>query len=595
MNQVIQLKQTDGYVNPNPETGDPLNGDYMVNLDQKIVVEQGDTIAIKNTFIDTEATNSAEINVPPNTEITTRNYLYVNDLLTEQNLAVNLDNQVRTTFTGEPFIACRKLAGSGTEAGRVDTIEIQVEAGNNLDQNGTLVYKYTDVEGNPATYTGSYHIDQDEDGPKFVPIGKELIFLVADGIQFDTSNYFRFDVFPPQQQDLGLNGRNGIQRYPGPEEEVQDVYEPIILENKISVDAGNYDPNSLITELNTKTQLNTPDNTRLLNTPYLCATNGDNPAKLITPDPTIGTQEVFFFNTQGTDAFKLDGTVAQIYVGTDNFAFGYEEAQAQFTIDYIHFPYINNNDGTRVVGLFKQTDPNGGNASNYFTLVSYGGIFFNNISDNNGLLSKSMNFNLNQLSVPTTQVEFLIDTVSGKCPQTTQLVNSLHTFLPLTLGKQITGQLVTLNSFVDKRQGRNFQQVPVSAANQITGNFFAQSPDTYQILAGPSVIRKTFNFGYFLIEVEGKFPTDLLTTKNTFKFIKQIVGRYYENNSFTQGESGQIIYQHQSPEPLYLNSFRVRILNPDYTVPPGLGPNSAVFLEHIRGGVPPPSKPPANK
>lgn len=590
MNQVIQLKQTDGYVNPNPETGDPLNGDYMVNLDQKIVIEQGDTIAVKNSFIDTEATNSAEINVPPNTEITTRNYLYVNDLITEGGLALNLDGNPRTTFTGEPFIACRKLAGSGTQAGRLDTIELQIEAGNNLDQNGTLVYQYTDVEGNPATYTGSYHITSNETTPKFVPIGKQIVFIVANGITFDTTNWFKSNVLKPKDQDLGFNGANGVQKFPGPEEPVEDIFEPIILENKINVDAGNYDPNSLITELNTKTQLNTPDGTRLLNTAYLCATNGDNPAKLITRDPTIGTEEVTFFNIQGTDAFRLNGNTAQIYVGTDNFAFGYEEAQAQFTIDYIHFPYINNADGTRVVGLFKQTDPNGATASNYFTLVSYGGIFFNNISDNNGLLSKSMNFNLDQLSVPTTQVDFLINTVAGKCPQTTQLVNNLHTFLPLTLGKQITGQLVTLNSFVDKRQGRNFQQVPVSAANQITGNFFAQSPDTYQILAGPSVIRKTFNFGYFLIEVEGKFPTNMLTTKNTFKFIKQIVGRYYENNSFTQGESGQILYQHQSPEPLYLNSFRVRILNPDYTVPPGLGPNSAVFLEHIRGGLPPPAK-----
>jgi len=589
MNQVIQLKQTDGYVNPNPETGDPLNGDYMVNLDQKIVVEQGDTIAIKNTFIDTEATNSAEINVPPNTTITTRNYLYVNDLITEQNLAINLDGSARTTFTGEPFIACKKLAGSGTQAGRIDTIELGINSANNLRQSGTLVYQYTDVEGNPATYTGTYTIDDTDDKPKFVPIGKEIIFIVANGITFDTSNWFRAYVALPTTVDLSFNGPNGIIDFPGPEEEVQDTFEPIILENTIAVDAGNYDPNSLITELNTKTQLNTPDSTRLLNTSYLCATNGDNPAKLITP---VSTEEVTFFNAQGTDAFRLNGTVAQIYVGTDNFAFGYEEAQAQFTIDYLHFPYINNNDGTRVVGLFKKTNPNDNSAQDYFTLVSYGGIFFNNIGDNNGLLSKSMNFDLTQLSVPTTQVEFLIDTVTGKCPQTTQLVNNKHTFLPLTLSKQITGQLVTLNSFVDKRQGRNFQEIPVSTANKITQNFFAQSPDTYQILAGPSVIRKTFNFGYFLIEVEGKFPTDLLTTKNTFKFIKQIVGRYYENNSFTQGESGQIIYQHQSPEPLYLNSFRVRILNPDYTVPPGLGPNSAVFLEHIRGGVPP-SKPPA--
>lgn len=577
-NQVIQLKQTDGYVNPNPETGQPLNGDYNINLQQKIIVEQGDTIAVKNSFIDTEATNSAEVNVPPNTTITTRNYLYVNDVLTDGGLAVNLDNSNRTNFTGEPFIACRKLAGSGTEAGRVDTIEIQIEEGNNLDQNGTLVYNYTDVEGNPATYTGSYHIDSDDTEPKFVPIGKEIIFIVADGITFDTSNYFRFDVMPPRDVDLRFNGQNGLEDYPGPEEEVQDVYEPIILSNTIAVPAGNYDPNSLITELNTKTQLNTPDNTRLLNTPYLCATNGDNPAKIITPDSSIGTQEVFFFNFTGTDAFKLNGTVNQIYVGTDNFAFGYEEAQSQFTIDYIHFPYINNADGTRVVALFKKTDNGNNNAADYFTMVSYGGIMFNNISDTNGLLSKSMNFDLADLSVATTQSEFLIDTVSGKCPTTFR--NGTQ-FTP-KLAKQITGQLVVMNTFVDTRQGQSFFQVPTGANNKITQNFFASSTDTYQILAGPSVIRKTFNFGYFLIEVEGKFPTDVHTADNTFKFIKQIVGRYYENNSFTQGESGQVIYTHKSSQPLILNTFRIRILNPDYTVPPGLGPNSAVFLEHIK-------------
>ena len=577
-NQVIQLKQTDGYVNPSPETGQPLNGDYNINLPQKIVVEQGDTIAVKNSFIDTEATNSAEVNVPPNTTITTHNYLYVNDVLTDNGLCVNLDGSNRTNFTGEPFLACTKVAGSGVQAGRVNSLIISVQDSNNLDQNGTLVYKYTDVLGNPTTYTGNYHISSTDTTPKDVDIGKEIIFLVADGITFDTTNYFKFNVAPPNTASLFQNTDAAPIDYPGPEEEVQDVYEPIILSNTIPVPAGNYDPNSLITELNTKTQLNTPDSTRLMNTPYLCATNGDNPAKIITPDSSIGTQEVFFFNFTGTDAFKLNGTVNQVYVGTDNFAFGYEEAQSQFTIDYIHFPYVNNSDGTRVVALFKKTNNDNNNASDYFTMVSYGGIMFNGISDTNGLLSKSMNFNLEDLSVATKQSEFTIDTVVGKCPTTTRNGD----FFRPQLAQQITGQLVVMNSFVDTRQNQNFFQIPTGSNNQITQNFFASSTDTYQILAGPSIIRKTFNFGYFLIEVEGKFPTDVHTPENTFKFIKQIVGRYYENNSFTQGESGQVIYTHKSSEPLLLNSFRIRILNPDYTVPPGLGPNSAVFLEHIK-------------
>ena len=588
MNQIIQLKQSDGFVNKNPTTGENLNGDYEVNLDQKIVIEQGDTLVVKNSFIDTEASNSAQINVQPNTVITTQTYLYINDIVTDGNIIRNLDNSQRTNFTGKPFIACRKKAGSGAELKQVDKITVHINT-NPINPGETiatsLTYNYNDAENNRQSYKGTYVLPLNFKAGDDVTYDIGTTITFQDDIDFDTSDWnFQF-CNKPQLADLGFAENNNIIPYPGKVENVNDVYEPIILSNQIPVPAGNYDPDNLITLLNTKTQLNTPTDARLMNTPYLCITDNSTPAKLITPDPNIGTVEVYFFDETGTDAFSVAGGTAQIYVGTDNFAFGYEPSQSQFTIDYIHFPFINNADGTRAVALVKTTNLGNNNPGDYKLLNAYGGIMFNNIDDTTGLLRNAMNFDLTSLKVATTQIDFNILGIPGKCPK-------ISAQTPIVLAKNITAQLVVMNSFVDKRQNQTFYVPPVDTNNQITQTFFSASPDTYQILAGPSVIKKTFNFGYFLIEIEAKFPTNIYTAENTFKFIKQIVGRYYESNSFTQGESGQIVYQHQSAEPLYLNNFKVRILNPNYQVPTGLGPNSAVFLEHVKGGVLPPSKPP---
>jgi hypothetical protein len=144
---------------------------------------------------------------------------------------------------------------------------------------------------------------------------------------------------------------------------------------------------------------------------------------------------------------------------------------------------------------------------------------------------------------------------------------------------------VTLDTFVNKKTGANniYYRPPVNTANQITADFYAQAPYTQQILANQSALTNTQYSGYFLVEVKAQFSGGKVQTPNgTLNFIRQVVGRYFTQDSYTTGESGQIVYTHMSEEPLLVNSFHVRILDPSLRVSPNLGSGTTIFLAHVK-------------
>ena len=90
------------------------------------------------------------------------------------------------------------------------------------------------------------------------------------------------------------------------------------------------------------------------------------------------------------------------------------------------------------------------------------------------------------------------------------------------------------------------------------------------------------NEGYFLLEVNGGFVNHMFDTENDHQFTKAIISRYYSQDSYTSATTADsLVYVHKGPSTI-IQSFRIRVLNPDRRVPQGLGVGSAVFLELVK-------------
>ena len=584
---LIQLRQ-----NADNKNDIRVNGDYNINLQQKIVVNPGDQLAVQQSFIDTSTTNSGTINIPEDCTLTIHNGLYIMDVLTQPGLFRNLDDTVRADgdFTGEPFIACYR-SDPGEEVAVVNQVTLTCKTiiyprePSPPKVTGKVVYKYIDpAVGLVRTESYDYSFGEvDGKETKTFPIGRNIAYREGSMIVTVSGDY----MFGGEQNtSVSYKDTNTgkISPFPGLVEDPGAEFTPFEFETDIVIPAQKYSPQDLVSTINTLLQKNTPNNQRLVNSTFLATTSTDNPAKLqeVGVDPA-DQKEVFFINKDATKIFKIDGNTAQFYVGTNNVAFGWEPTQEVFTFDYIHFPYINNADGSDAIALIKTTNIADNNtAGDYVLATKYGGIFFTGFSDNlnnTSLIYDLMNFQggegTDSILAQIGRTSFTIGASTGKAP-TFNFVE----------GVNVTTQLCSLDSFVDKKQGANFFEPPVDNNNKIKRDFFSQAPYTVQILANSSVIKSADTKGYFLVEIQAQYSGGQVYTEGsgTLKFIRQVVGRYFTQDSYTTGETGQIVYTHTSDQPLIINSFRVRILDPTLKLADNLGQGTTVFLAHVKNG-----------
>jgi hypothetical protein len=588
--ELIQLKQT----TQNKYDVD-INGDYEVTLQQKIVVNPGDQIAVQQSFIDTSSIDpdSGMINIPVDCQLTIKNGLYIQDVLTSPaELFVNLDDTVRegNDFTGDTFIACF-ASDPGQPMNVINQItltgvgSLPPQGQDPPDVSTNVTFSYTDPEDNPQKDTFNFDFGEitDKETNTFA-IGKNITFKPGTMTVSNTTNN---GVNSASFSDVSFkNSESGkVTPSPGLVEDTGQNFKPFEFTSTITVPASKYSPDNLVSTLNTLLQKNTPNQSRLVNSPFLATTSTDLPAKLqeVGVDPA-DQKEVFFVNKDATKIFKIDGTKGQFYVGTNDFAFGYEETQGVFTIDYAHFPFINNADGSNAIGLVKKSNIDNNTPSDYLVATKYSGIFFYGFSDN---LDSSLIYSLMNFNAPGSVEKPNPLSITANIGQTDYNLGGIFTgtapTFSFTEGVNVTTQLSTLDSFVDKRPGNLFYEPPVDNSNQITTNFFSQAPFTQAILANASALKNSLTSGYFMVEIQAQIGGGTVYTEgNTLKFIRQVVGRYFTQDSYTTGESGQIVYTHKSPESLIINSFRVRILDPSLNVASNLGRGTTVFLTHVK-------------
>ena len=254
-----------------------------------------------------------------------------------------------------------------------------------------------------------------------------------------------------------------------------------------------------------------------------------------------------------------DPTVPDIYLGSSICEFSYSQETKDFEINRLHTPYY---DGGNITIQYI-------NIGGKFTSVNkIGGNFINSLYAKN---SKGEPVDFWSLQLGFGQ-DILTDfTFVDYTASTDILVPSSNDLID---GVGITGQSSTLDGVVSKN-------TPLVVTNVASSTIPA---DLTIGLKGTddNPTNQQDKFGYYLVEVGSQFKNEFLTPENNFRSIQQIVNRYYELNSYTSAENGQIIYEHTG-EDMLLQSFKCRILTSDKQVPTNIGNDNTLHIEIVKG------------
>ncbi len=551
------------------------NGDFATQLRRPIVLETGDQIVVNKSIIDSRGANAGKIVLEEETTIGFNFYYYVVNFDTDAKFSDLARNTAKTQadVDNDYYVVAGKTTPSGYEVMELTQVKYTITGSVKPAAKITAQFKYTELNGeeviHPITLT-------------FVSGGvnqyvSETLSLRARRLGTDPPFEVFVDVTDPDYlKSVGTSRADATLTTQVIGNTTQ--YFPILGKKSIVMPKGNYTPadfaerfTRLMTLNNQTTIFNnvvgTTDNTLLISTNDDLLTTQTDEACFIRM--TDGQKEFFYGNAAGT---------SPRFVGTNEFELNVDEDTNRFKFSYTHFPfYDSGNEAVRYNEIGTSTD--------YNLITAYSGILFHGffstiVKDGKNteinLWENQLGFNLNTLAI--SPQEYVDNTTLGvKVPN-------------FGSNPQIGVEVTSGNAGVDVgvvETGTTWRNVPDLSGNSgLTTNINQTEP----IFASGDIASTNFDFGYYLVELQGGIQTDLITNNSMKTNIFSVVGRYYENQNYTTGTTADaIVYQHNGATQ-YLNSMRVRILNSDFNVPDDLGIDNSVFVQHIKAPQQPPEK-----
>ena len=562
--KIIELRQADAdKVN--------ANGDYDITLKytNDLMVEEGDQIMIKNIFVDTLSQSNQQINIAQNMTLNLTHYFYI-IYSRQDNLEEWLAGEGLPPIDGKPyFLAYENSSGVGTQTiTSFDVIGSRIQ----IPRGGTVTIKYIQPDGTPGSQNVNY-----------------------PGASFDN---------PTSHQNCNIKIRGGSAASATSSELIPDVklnisaesggsleLEAISLDTVVTIPSGNYSPDQLVAEFNRVAQSARKGSVenQVYENNFLKSTDN-----LVSK---YGAGKVYLQPADGGKPIKVKDD-ANLLVGASFVELAYIPEQEQFAFEYIHMPY------------YQEAVFDGNNLlTPAIASVGYlpiGGTDFITVNKNTGVLFRSMESTYKDGSDAKFFDNILgFDLGAGAGSIVSEAESATYT----EAGSTANGFKFITNPPVD---GVNITggYIPLSAETNLTGTratgapqpqptwqgilnilqaqvpFFSTTDDTYDILAGQKNTQKNqYRFGYYLVSVTGDFRSQFYT-KDVKQNIMAIVSRYYENNSFTSGTSDDSVIYIHSGAPINLQKFNVKILKPDKTIADNLGPESAIYLEIVKGESP---------
>lgn len=560
---IIQLRQKDSDNVRN-------NGDYTVNT-KNIQIGYGDAITLHSTYIDTRTIDSNNINIEEDTTITFQYGFYlVNTLPTLNKYLANWrsdDNSnlpLNQTCDGKQYVLVHndgsKPIGNYSQ---INNVVLNVKNNGRDIPQYNLTYSYTDLQGETKNGSSTTPYLNKDHLPDTATVN---INIITETGTFQLTNLNQ----PPLSDNYTLNTINSIPITSG-------HYEVYQKQSTILIPAGTYTTTDMAKLINDKMTIIREDQALtehdLVNNPLLFNSRDINGA---TP-PTQPTQKYYFLDTKELkNVFFID---SDKYIGTSQFDLQFNDETQKFEFDYLHTPIYDA--GKNIVGVYGEDAFQQVNNPVYHLSGAYSGIFFTNItsSPQQDIFETKLGFDFNnELIVNLSNVPFkTVDIgdstsqeVGGSSSMGYDLTMNIQQF-ELKIGQHITSGYTGIDTGINK--GSNFYEVPAPAS-------YNPTIETTSIISATNSTTLTGNDnGYFLLDLNIPLLNDLITSDTIRKNIYSIVSKYYSYDSYTSQTGEEIVYIHNSPQPLTISSFDVRILNPDYSLAyNNLGNDNTVFL-----------------
>ena len=303
------------------------------------------------------------------------------------------------------------------------------------------------------------------------------------------------------------------------------------------------------------------------------------------------TGSIRFVRTDGLREFEfktslVDLTTRNFVVGTSQFGLNYDEGDMRVEISSQHSSLFNIDNvdqaGQPELRAYK-TQPNSNGDTTKFYADSYSGIFILKMTPNK-LWSDQFKFRDLVVTPKMKTVAYNPDTYT---------VPTFEGDNALIVGKNITSDMTGVDASIQKVFKKD-------GGNNVTQSYdipfvFPVAPsfqgilvnDTTPILASGSINDGSHGeetLGYYQLEIDFGVPIDIQGKDENTNKIQSIVSRYYQSGSFTSAyNEGSFAYIHPpTAAPMAVNSFKVRILQPDNTIANDISTNNAIFLKIIK-------------
>ena len=624
-NIIIECREAEAQVNNNA-------GDWSTKIQEHVVVEEGDEITIRNVFIDTEATESEKIVIPFDIELKLSNYKYLIDwayldygprnaeykdtfitplsnIFPNKKLCIDTAAEERTDFndfsymddnkqgrpgvgglkqisTGGPFIMTTRHSVITTDL--LQTVLIGSKSSNSDFGNCILEITYTDPNNNVRTRHMMIPL---------YPAGSGQQTLQPSILcKENTERTYNFFVSGNPKSPFTIKNTIFVSETVETQHAKATAL-PIVADDTITIPKGNYDPDDLTVILNREMNKNTPiqntANSSYVDSPYLSIVTSKANSNHVEFYPILDqgypfTIDPSFNNDDATDNF------INYYVGASKLEIAYIPSSKQFSWNYMHMPYydgpseatvyynllnglthITANGGIMWEGLQAKNKATGEPFDFWSNIMGFELEGVNNIlvesqyvDDGAGILRPRIQNYANGITV--TSGFSGIDSAILKTPANTdQESAALAPFFASPLG------IPTASS---KNSGGN----PTIISATVTNGLPSTVTKTDPIIGKSSSLNHQDSYGYFLLEVQAKFANEFIGKENNFNFIKSIISRFYSIDSYTSGTAqDSVVYIHKG-EPMLLDSFNIRVLEPDKQLATNIGNDNSVYIQVVK-------------
>lgn len=557
------------------------NGDYVCNLSKEIVIEEGDTVLLKQAFIDTRASQQNTITIPYDINLILTTGFYITDWVnstSKTDCYKSTDVYGTATGTlnnGQDYVVCQQ-----TNTSIIPNLErvtgwsfytTKVIKPNNTP----IVFQYLNINNTLVSFTKNLF---GEEG------GQEQTIYFDVICQIGSLKY----TSPTQAQLAAIGFRDdGPYGVTNPVEVT--LYSPFETTTQITILANNYNTNDLALLISEKLSVANRDP---IGTPYTQDMALSNFLFSVQDLPDNNR----YINCDNTQLFKIliapEGTVTELddfYLGTNQIALSYNETTQKFQFDYLHMP-VYSDQGDICCRILPA--PTGlGTNQNFMTVAKNSGIFFTALScvrADDGVTPFDfwegvLGFDLNSLIAPMSPI------ISGL--SFGQELPTLFQNVTLINGVNCTSGYVGLDATVRKSgTAVPTTTTPISTVrtkfltNEETKNVGFQSTitNTTAIIAPTSIQFLTDLSSHFLLELKMNLINNVFGI-NSYGSISGIVSKYYGYGSYTYGQTdGSITYVHKGAS-VIIKQISVRILNSDKLTDLSVGLDNTIFMQVIKG------------